>query len=65
MLSPSMYQSYINQNTVSSGLGATISSSDYLSYQLAYIGIAAGTAIVTGLLTGLLSLALRNSENDF
>lgn len=65
VLSPAMYQSYIDLNTVSSGLNAKISSSDYMSYQLAYIGIAAGTAIVAGLLAGFSTLVFREPGNDF
>lgn len=65
VLSPAMYQSYKNLGTVASGVGSQINNSDLMSYQLVFIGIAAGTAIVTGLITGLLSLPFRNSQNDY
>lgn len=65
VLSPAMYQSYMNLGTLATGLGNQINDSALLSYQLAFIGIAAGTAIVTGLIAGLLSFPFRNSENDY
>jgi hypothetical protein len=66
VLAPSMYQSYINLNTVSTPLNLVkIGDTALLYYQLAYIGIAAGTAIVTGLIVGFLSLPFRTVENDY
>lgn len=65
VISPAMYQIFINLGTVSSGLGAAITSSAYTYNQLAYIGIAAGTAIVAGLLAGFLILPFRDSSNDY
>jgi hypothetical protein len=53
VLAPSLYQSYMNQDF------PIISSSDIIKYQLAYIGVAAGTGIVSGLIAGLLSLGFR------
>jgi hypothetical protein len=65
VLSPAMYKIYMNQGTISSGLGSQISESLSIIYQLSFIGIAAGTAIVAGLLAGLLSIGFRTPENDF
>lgn len=65
VLAPVMYQSYINQGTVSTSLGIKIGDTALLYFQLAYIGIAAGTAIVTGLIVGFFSLPFRTAENDY
>jgi hypothetical protein len=65
VLSPSLYQIYNNLGSNLTSLGAPVSDTALLNYQLVYIGIAAGTAIVTGLLSGLISLTLRTNHNDF
>jgi len=59
VLAPSLYQSYMNQDF------PIIASSDVIKYQLAYIGVAAGTGIVSGLIAGLLSLGFRLPHKDF
>lgn len=64
-LSPALYQSYKKLSITASGLGEQITDTALMSYQLAYIGIAAGTAIVTGLIAGFISLPFRSSLNDF
>lgn len=64
-LSPALYQSYINQSTISSGLGSAVSNSQIINYQLAYIGIAAGSGLVFGWIAGLLSICFRNPTDDF
>jgi hypothetical protein len=65
VLSPAMYKIYNNMGTVYSGLGSQVNDTAVMTYQLVYIGIAAGTAIVTGLLAGFLSLPFRDSDNDY
>lgn len=65
VISPAMYKIFMDRGTISSGLGAALNDSTYTSYQLAYIGIAAGTAIVAGLLTGFIILPFRDSNDDY
>lgn len=65
VVAPSLYKIYINRGTLPSTMTAVISTTRFISYQLAFIGIAAGTAICTGLLAGLLSLCFRNPKTDY
>jgi hypothetical protein len=65
VVSPAMYKSFMNIGINSSGLNGQVTDKSLISYQLAFIGIAAGTAIITGLICGLLSLPFRNSSNDY
>ena len=65
VVSPAMYKIYKNMNTMSSGLGNTVIDTNIIYYQLVYIGIAAGTAIISGLIAGSISLPIRDSTNDY
>lgn len=65
VISPAMYQIYNNLGTTSSGLSGQVIDPAIMYYQLSFIGIAAGTAIVTALLAGLLSLPFRDHETDY
>jgi hypothetical protein len=65
VLSPALYKVFYDRGTHPGSLSSTITTTRFISYQLAFIGIAAGTAICTGILAGLISLCFRNPKSDF
>lgn len=65
VVAPALYKVYYDRGTLPGSLGTVISTKRFISYQLAFIGIAAGTAICTGILAGLVSLCFRNPKTDF
>lgn len=64
VLAPSFYQSFYSLGSTNVLLGAPVTNTDIMAFELAYIGIAAGTGIVTALFAGLLSLIFRDETSD-
>ncbi len=65
VISPAMYKAFQSLGINSNSLGAAISDSSIIPYQLIYIGMAALISSGTALIAGLASYKFRDSETDF
>jgi uncharacterized transporter YbjL len=59
VLAPAMYKAFMSKGINTNALGAQVTDSAIMSYQLVNIGIAAAVAAFFGLIAGLLSYRFR------
>lgn len=65
VLAPAFFQAFYASGLQPSNFTATITTVDVMKYQLAYIGVAAGTGLVFGLLVGIVTVSSRSKNYDF
>jgi ammonia channel protein AmtB len=65
VISPAMYRAFFSLGISNNSLGAPITDSSIIPYQLIYIGVTALISSGTAVLAGLASYKFRDSETDF